>query len=422
MACDVRVPRRRPPRLLFCSYHCYWDPSSGAAVCSRELLELLARRDWACRVLCGPRLDFEMPTRLDQILAAQQCEFELRQAAAAAGPLSVFRFRQAGVAVQVYGSPFGPRLGPPTPEEGVGFLALCERVLEHFQPDVVLTYGGDWVTRELIGLAKERGIRVVFALHNLAYQSGEPFRQVDAVLVPSRFAQAHYRRTIGLESTPIPGPWNWDRLRCESVEGRYVTFVNPQPQKGVFLFARIAVELARRRPDIPLLVVEGRATAKWLQATGLDLAALGNISVMANTPDPRAFYRLSRIVLLPSLGSESFPRVPVEAFLNGIPVLANRIGGVPEVLEQAGFLFDVPQGYTPSTRQVPSAMEMAPWIETIIRLWDDPPFYAEESRRCRAAAEAWRPERLLPRFEEVLAPGMPAYKPEALAKGRAFLR
>ena len=46
-------------RLLFCSYHCYWDQSSGAALCTRELLELLAQRGWSCRVWCGPHLDFE---------------------------------------------------------------------------------------------------------------------------------------------------------------------------------------------------------------------------------------------------------------------------------------------------------------------------------------------------------------------------
>ncbi len=43
---------------------------------------------------------------------------------------------------------------------------------------------------------------------------------------------------------------------------------------------------------------------------------------------------------------------------------------------------------------------MAPWIDTVIRLWDDATFYEHERRRCLAAAEAWRPERLLPRFEE----------------------
>jgi len=252
------VLRRPKPRLLFCSYHCYWDPSSGAALCTRELLELLAGRGWGCRVFCGPRLDFEEPPALARFLAAQQIDFELRQTTAGVAPVSVFHFRQGGVPVQIYESPVAQRFEPPTPEEGVGFLALFERVLERFQPDLMLTYGGDWLAQETMAEAKRRGVPVVFALHNFAYHNAELFQPVDAVFVPSRFAQAHYRRTLGLECTALPGPWDWARLRCPEVRGRYVTFVNPQPQKGVFLFARIAAELARRRPDIPLLVVEGR--------------------------------------------------------------------------------------------------------------------------------------------------------------------
>jgi glycosyltransferase involved in cell wall biosynthesis len=241
---------------------------------------------------------------------------------------------------------------------------------------------------------------VLFALHNLAYHGADLFRPVDAVLVPSRFAQAHYRRTLGLESTPLPGPWDWNRVRCPEGQPRYVTFVNPQPDKGVFVFARIAAELAKRRPDIPLLVVEGRGKAGWLEQTGLDVEALGNIFVMANTPDPRDFYKVSRLVLIPSLWWESFCRVAAESLINGIPVLASNRGGLPETLSEAGFLFEIPSQYTPQTRLVPSAEEVAPWIELILRLWDDEDFYQEERRRCLAAAEAWQPERLLPRFEE----------------------
>ena len=36
-------------RLLFASIHCYLDPSSGAALTTREVLESLAARGWDCR-------------------------------------------------------------------------------------------------------------------------------------------------------------------------------------------------------------------------------------------------------------------------------------------------------------------------------------------------------------------------------------
>ena len=59
--------------------------------------------------------------------------------------------------------------------------------------------------------------------------------------------------------------------------------------------------------------------------------------------------------------------------------------------------------HTPETRLVPSAEEVQPWVDTLIRLWDDPVIYAQERQRCLAAAEAWRPERLAPRFEQFFA-------------------
>src|SRR5260370_816691 len=185
----------------------------------------------------------------------------------------------------IYDSPVARPFQVPTREEGFCFLALLDRVLEHFRPDLLLTYGGHWLAQEIMAQAKRRAIPVVFALYNFAYHRAELFSPVDAVLVLSRFAQAHYRRTLGLACTAIA------RVRCAQVRGRYVTFINPQPPKSVFVFASIAAELARRRPDIPLLVVEGRGKAGWLQHTWLDVCRLANVYVMANTPDPRDFYQ-----------------------------------------------------------------------------------------------------------------------------------
>src|SRR5262249_38998593 len=196
--------------------------------------------------------------------------------------------------------------------------------LDRFRPDVLLTYGGHRLAGEIMGRARRRGMAVVFALHNFCYHDAGFVRPAQALLVPSEFAADHYRRTFGRECVALSPPLSWARLHCPAVEGRYVTFVNPQPEKGVAVFARIALELGRRRRDVPLLVVEGRAKAEGLGRAGPDLSGLTNLSVMANTPDPRDFYRVSRLVLMPSLWQESFGRVAAEALLNGIPVLASR--------------------------------------------------------------------------------------------------
>jgi hypothetical protein len=87
------------------------------------------------------------------------------------------------------------------------------------RPDLLLTYGGDWAAQAIMAQAKRRGIPIVFALHNFAYQGAELFRPVDTVLVHSRFAQEHYRRTLGLHCTPIPGPFDWARIRCRETRG-----------------------------------------------------------------------------------------------------------------------------------------------------------------------------------------------------------
>jgi hypothetical protein len=55
-------------RLPFSSIHCYLDPSSGAALCTRELLELLAARGMDSCALTTGVLDYERETPLDEVL------------------------------------------------------------------------------------------------------------------------------------------------------------------------------------------------------------------------------------------------------------------------------------------------------------------------------------------------------------------
>jgi glycosyltransferase involved in cell wall biosynthesis len=392
------------PRLLFAAWHCWLDPSSGAAISARDLLAAMAGRGWDVRVLCGPRLDFDRAESIEQLVADQCVPVDVRHGSQGPVEFSVLHFTLDGVPCSIY-NPASSIRSDPSADEGGPFLALLDRLLDRWRPDVVLTYGGNWLAVELMQSCRRHGPKIVFWLRNFAYKGARLFDLVDGALVPSRCSAEHYREALGICCTAIPSPLDWSRVRCQPESSRhsesacYVTFVNPQPAKGVFVFARIAHELGRRRPDIPLLVVEGRGGCDWLARTGVDFRDVSSLHRMANTPDPRDFYHVSRLVLMPSLWRESFGRVAAEAFLNGIPVLASRRGALPEVLSDAGFLFDVPDRYTPETRIVPTAEEVAPWVETIIRLWDDEPFYEQESRRCLRAAESWRPDRIADRYE-----------------------
>jgi glycosyltransferase involved in cell wall biosynthesis len=150
------------------------------------------------------------------------------------------------------------------------------------------------------------------------------------------------------------------------------------------------------------LLVEGRGTTEALARLPVDLSGLANLNRMANTPDPRDFYRVSRAVLMPSLWRESLGRVAIEAMANGIPVLASDRGALPETLGNAGFVFTIPERCTPSSGTVPTAREVAPWVATIERLWDDPEFEARHRALAQAEARRWERARLADDYQAFL--------------------
>lgn len=384
-----------PLRLLFASFHCYIDPSSGAAWATRDLLELLATRGVACRALSAGVLDYDREVPLAAVLAPLGVPTRPRPGPAGR---AIIELELGNVPITLLPTASSGPTGPPTPEEEVGYLDLADHLMDRLRPHILLTFGGQGANRELMARARRRGIAVCFHLHNFSYHDRRDFVEVDAVLVPSEFARQDYARRLGLAATAIPYPIIPDRVLATGAAPRFLTFVNPQPAKGAAVVARIAAELSRRRPEIPLLIVEGRGTLAGLAAAGVDPDVLGNVHRMANTPDPREFYRVSRAVLMPSLWRESFGRVAAEALTNGIPVLASDRGALPETLGDAGFLFAVPPDCTPEGG-VPTAHDVVPWLATIERLWDDPAWERAHRERAYVEARRWEPDRLAEAYE-----------------------
>ena len=411
-----------PGRILFATRHGVLDDSNGAAVSSRELIQVLAGRGFGVEVLSSTTL--ELDSEVDPVAWLAERGLTAEEGHGHSwniDPRGVhpevpphLRLMAAGIPVTLHRGPTTRRHAPDD-EECRDFLRLFERTFARFRPDVVLGYGGDRLQGRIFAEARRRGAVTVFNLHNFRYTSRSPFADIDAVRVPSRFAAEFYRRSLGLECVVLPNPVRRDRVGVEDRDPKYLTFVNPTLEKGVYAFARIAEELGRRRPDVPILVVEARGTERDVAACGLDLRGPGNVFFMDHTPDPRRFYRVSRALLVPSLFFESFGRVAAEAMVNGIPVLGSDRGALPETLGSSGIVLPLPDRLTPTTRVLPTAEEVQPWIEAIVRLWDDPDLRADLSRRARLEAERWDDAVLGPRYERFFQELRPSAGPSAMA-------
>lgn len=381
-------------RVLLATRHCYFDDSNGAAIASRNLMQTLARRGLAVEVLTSPLLDLDVEVKAAEWLSGRGWTVEsIADQTFSIDARGLHPSSPPCVRVHARGVPVTMALGAPGRGDTTGdlehveFLQLFETIMRRFAPDVVLGYGGDRTHRSLLGLARSMGAKTVFMLHNCKYRDGAAFADADRVVVPSSFAARFYRQTLGLEAEVLPIPVDVERIRCDRRDPVYATFVNPSFEKGLLVFARIADEVGKRRPDIPFLVVESIGTEADIAACGLDLRGHGTVFLMGHTPDPRLFYSVSRVVLMPSLVAESFGLVAAEAMCNGIPVLSSDRGALPETLGSSGFVLPLPDRLT-ADGPMPTAEDVEPWVATLLRIWDEPDLL--EDLRSRAVVESSR--------------------------------
>ena len=413
----VQSVRNPPRKIAFISAHCVIDFTSGAAISTLRVLRFLNTLGFECQAYCSSRLDAPEEILLQEILANQPgTPYETRVARIGPYQARLIFTTQGSVPVTVFESA-STRGAWTSKREIAAFLTAADIFLKKNRPDVVMTYGGDPVSQELVRLVKRNDIPLVFALRNFSYPWVDTFRPMDYVFVPSDFSRLYHWDKLGLVCHTLPNVLEFEKICAPERHPQYVTFINPEASKGSYVVARIAQELAVRRPDIPILVVEGRRKAQTLKQLGLE--HLPTLRMMPNTSDPRQFYGVTKIMLVPSLWNESFGLAAAEAMANGIPVLASNRGSLPEIVGDAGFLFDIPEKNTPASRELPTAEEVAPWVETIIRLWDDEEFYRFVSSRAKDRSNRWRPEQLAPRYREFFSnithqPGPPIVPKEAM--------
>jgi len=166
--------------------------------------------------------------------------------------------------------------------------------------------------------------------------------------------------------------------------GRYFLFLGRlSPEKGV------ATLLRAWREDLGRLVVVGDGP----ETPRLRRLAPAGVEFVGTVPpeDARRFVADARAILVPSIWYEAFPRVVVEAYAAGVPVVASRIGALPEVVEDG------------VTGLLAEPGDPASWAAAVERLCHDRLSERLGEGAYRAWATRYTPEANLRRLEQIYA-------------------
>lgn len=207
------------------------------------------------------------------------------------------------------------------------------------------------------------------------------FDQVDLFLAPSRFLRDKHLEAGFPASRMLVKPNFAHQGSVRRGAGEYFLYAGRlSPEKGVATLLR-----AWRGMTAPLLVVGDGPDAAPLRGQ-----APPHVNFCGQVSGDRATELLAgaRALLIPSIWYEGMPRIVLEAYAAGVPVIASRVGALPEILDEGVTGLLVPPHDTDA------------WTRAVERLRNDSESEALGAGARRLWLERYTPEQALIALEE----------------------
>lgn len=385
------------PKILWMSPYNLHDTSSGASVDAKIMFEGLKKRGWD--VMSCASFVFDNP--------AGSLVFGDLKKKLAEDPHDTFNMTDEGVQyIYTRCNDTSERMF--TMKEGRLFYETFLKILDEFKPDIVFGYCPGIPSLCCFNEAKRRGIATVYLVVNGNHKHYN-FTGFDLVVTDSQATADYYAKHSMINVVPTGAFFKEEHFLSKDRAPQFVTLINPSFEKGLPIFAKIVDVCRTEMPELKFLVINSRGTfaenvSALHEKDNPDRhpylpERFTNVSTAGMQRDMRPVYRVTKVLIAPSLWFESWGRVTTEAVLNGIPVLSSCSGGIPEAVAGGGINIEAPQHCIEDHRSIPTDEEIRPWIDALKRLLNE-----DWSSQLAEAKEKLSVERSLDRVIEAFRP------------------
>jgi len=189
-------------------------------------------------------------------------------------------------------------------------------------------------------VAEELPFGVSCLLHKRTRTIIEHYKKVDAVISVSDYIRKELIKA-GVPSDKITTIYNlfplWKPLRISKDSSNIVLFTPGRicKYKGFGVLIEAISLVVEKHKNIRIVIAgKGPYHGKLIKLIKrLNLADYVKLVGVVPYEEIKKLYFYSDIVVFPSLHPEPLGRVPIEAMVAGKPVIASRVGGVPEVVD-----------------------------------------------------------------------------------------
>jgi glycosyltransferase involved in cell wall biosynthesis len=203
------------------------------------------------------------------------------------------------------------------------------------------------------------GVATMLTAHNVI---GTWQKKVDVYIALSEFARKKFIAR-GLPKNRIVVRPNYVLDDTEEGDGRggYVLYVGRLSQeKGISVLLSAWAQMDRK---IPLIIVgEGHESCSLIEAR----ERMDHVTWLGARPKEhvRSLMRQAQMLIFPSVCYENFPLVIAEAYASGLPVVASRIGCLPDIIRNG------------ATGRLFRAADPVDLVDVVGRLWNTADIFA----------------------------------------------